>query len=149
MWRLLSTADRPDKLNGFVLSGVVNLPRALSGGIAVRFDGATLNTVREVSGKQISFGQEWIDKINAASVGIDSKTNVLLRITDRKDQGGVKCFTLMRYLSFTTRSVCVSPSAQVALSGVATPITADSVEDIFLPMNSDRQDNLPIIAATR
>jgi hypothetical protein len=150
MWRLLSTADRPPILRNLALSGVVNLPRALSPGIKLRYDGPNPGNVTEITGMQIQFDQEWVTKINNVSADIDPKVNALLRVTDRfVNDGGMDCFTLVRYLSFPTSQVCVLPTATVTLKGNPNPIAASFLEDIFLPMSTDQQGVLPVITAIR
>jgi hypothetical protein len=149
MWRLLATADRPLTLHGLSFAGVVNLPRALSSGLIVRSDSVPQGVVAEDVGTQIVFDQEWTSKITQAAQTIDPDY-VLLRLTDRTSDGTQICFKSIRYLSFSADRVCVSPTAQITLTGAQGTKTfaASQLEDVFMPMNTDRRDALPIITST-
>jgi hypothetical protein len=149
MWRLLSTADRPTALQGDSFAGVVNLPRALSSGIIVRSESGNPATISEDTGVKLTFDQEWTDSISQDGASIDTEAYMLLRLTDRTEKSGQICFKSVRYESFTSGNVCVSPNAQITLSesSGAKSFTANQVDDVILTMDPSVSHNPPVILA--
>lgn len=147
MWRLLSTSDRPSNLRNMSVSGPVNLSRALTLAIIVRADGGPGQNINEFSGTQVQFDTEWTNAIKSSSSGIDSSYYLLLRLFDKNNIGGMVCFSPMRFLLPSTTLVCVSPGARVTLTVGSVPksFSASEIEDIILPMDTDRADALPTI----
>jgi subtilisin family serine protease len=147
MWRLISTANRPASLRNKTLSGPVDLGRALTTGIIVRTETAPNTSTSESLGTRIEFDQEWTSQINNSGMGID-RAFVLLRLFDPNTVGGAVCFSAMRWQIFEEKPVCVSLGAKISLT-VGQSIqsfSADHIQDIILPMDSDRIDNLPAIS---
>lgn len=147
MWRLISTTNRPARLKNKSLSGPVDLARALTSGIILRTGSGTNASISESVGTKIVFDQEWASQIENSGMGID-KAFVLLRLFDPNTVNGAVCFSAMRWQIFEEKPVCVSIAAKIALTigQSVQSFSASQIQDIILPMNTDRIDNLPTIS---
>jgi hypothetical protein len=151
MWRLISTADHPDVLNGKAFAGTVNLARALDNSIIAEeiVPGGVPKIHRA---KSIVYDADWKSAFSQSNINVPDK-EVLRLYAPRSSPGAagnLTCFAVLQNLLVgTPPPICVNSKSKVTLGedGGFSELTADLISDIILPLRSPGggTSNLPDI----
>jgi hypothetical protein len=138
MWRLISTADSTPLLVGKSVTGEINLPNALQHAIIVTpNDGAPPSLP-----SKITFDASWAAEMQRLAQSFPKQP--VLKIFNGRPAGPNVCFDALMWMNYIPQTICVLPTAQVQLGDQPTGMSANRIQDIDLPLPTDRDPSLSL-----